>query len=94
MWGYGYGWWPGVLMMGLGMVFWLALLGVAVWAVARWAGPRAQHRDDHAPLANKTALDILRERYARGEIDAATFDEMRERLKAPSGLIKGPPDVA
>jgi len=30
-------------------------------------------------------LDILRQRYARGEIDAVTFDQMRERLEASSG---------
>jgi uncharacterized membrane protein len=29
-----------------------------------------------------SAMEILRQRYARGEIDAATFDQMRERLEA------------
>lgn len=29
-----------------------------------------------------SALHILQQRYARGEIDAATFDQMRERLEA------------
>jgi uncharacterized membrane protein len=32
-----------------------------------------------------SAMEILRQRYARGEIDAATFDQMRERLEASSG---------
>jgi len=27
-------------------------------------------------------MDILRQRYARGEIDATTFEQMRERLQA------------
>lgn len=31
-----------------------------------------------------SAMEILRQRYARGEIDAATFDQMRERLEASS----------
>jgi hypothetical protein len=31
-----------------------------------------------------SALEILQQRYARGEIDAATFDQMRERLEASS----------
>lgn len=29
-----------------------------------------------------SAMEILRQRYARGEIDAVTFDQMRERLEA------------
>jgi uncharacterized membrane protein len=27
-------------------------------------------------------MEILRQRYARGEIDTATFEQMRERLEA------------
>ena len=34
------------------------------------------------PFQQSSPLDILRQRYARGEIDAATFDQMRERLDA------------
>jgi len=30
-----------------------------------------------------SALEILRQRYARGEIDDATFQHMRERLETP-----------
>ena len=32
-----------------------------------------------------SALEILRQRYARGEIDAVTYEQMRERLEASSG---------
>lgn len=31
-----------------------------------------------------SAMEILRQGYARGEIDAATFDQMHERLEASS----------
>ncbi len=34
------------------------------------------------PTQQGSAMEILRQRYARGEIDATTFDQMRERLEA------------
>ncbi len=33
-------------------------------------------------LQGPSALEILRQRYASGEIDATTFEQMRERLEA------------
>ena len=37
------------------------------------------------PPVQPSALEILNQRYARGEIDAATYEQMRERLEASSG---------
>ncbi|GAC1391861.1 MAG: hypothetical protein NVS4B11_16430 [Ktedonobacteraceae bacterium] len=34
------------------------------------------------PLHQPSALEILNRRYASGEIDAATFENMRERIQA------------
>lgn len=81
MWGYGYGW-PGMLAMSLSILFWFALLAVVVWAVYRWVGNRTLAG---GPSAGPSALDILRQRYARGEIDTATYEEMRQRLTADHG---------
>ncbi len=36
------------------------------------------------PPSQLSALEILRQRYARGEIDDVTFQQMRERLEAPT----------
>ena len=90
MWGYypGVGWW-----MILSSVFWLVLIGVAIWALvvlARWVGRQTSTRTDHpmggppvGPAAGPSAEEIVRQRYARGEIDAATYEQMRERLDSP-----------
>jgi putative membrane protein len=35
-----------------------------------------------APPSGPSALEILQQRYARGEIDTATYEQMCERLVA------------
>ena len=79
MWGYGFGW--GWFMMIFGGVLWIAVLVVLVWALLRWLERKAPASGPSTP-ASPSALEILRQRYARGEIDTATFEQMRERLQA------------
>jgi putative membrane protein len=78
MWGYGFGW--GWFMMMFGGVLWIAVLVVLVWALIRWFERKAPASGPSTP-ASPSALEILRQRYARGEIDSATFEQMRERLQ-------------
>ena len=92
MWGYGYGWF-GLFWL----VLWIVLLGFVIWGLVQWMGNRGasspfQPWTRHPP-AESSALEILRQRYARGEIDATTFDQMRERLEASYGP-KEPPIAA
>ena len=77
MWGYGYGW-GGMLWMSLSMLIGLALLVLAIWALVRWLGgrPAATGPSAGAP----SAMEILQQRYARGEIDTAAYEGMRRRL--------------
>lgn len=77
-WGYGD---PGFFGMGLGMLLFWALLVVGVIALLRWlaTGP-----DRRAPTAEgSSALEILAQRYARGEIDHAEFEQKRRDLQKP-----------
>lgn len=78
MWGYGWAWAP-MLWMGLGLLLWLAALGLIIWAVARMLGNRRTFTGPSS-APGPSALEILRQRYARGEIDATTFEQMHERL--------------
>jgi putative membrane protein len=94
MWGYGFGW--GWLLMSFGMVLWIALLVVLVWALIRWLNTKttvAPPQDSATPVGGPSALEILRQRYARGEIDMATFEQMQERLAA-SGVRTEQPIAA
>ena len=68
------------MMMGFG--FLLTLLGLG--AVAYMLGLLPQNRDEVVPGKRKregSALEILKERYARGEITKAEYDQMREDLE-------------
>jgi putative membrane protein len=83
---------PGFGFDGPGMIFgnllWLVLLGVLAWTVISWLASKTDSSyDDHADFSQPLimqppALEILRQRYARGEIDADTFEQMRERIEA------------
>ncbi len=80
-----FGGWPGMLLSTLSTLFWVALFIWLAWILMRWvlpyifplfAGTSAEMPTEPA------ALEILRQRYASGEIDGVTFEHMRERLNA------------
>ncbi len=79
MWGYdGYGFWGGG--MGIGMLLFWGLIIVAIVVLARGFGGRSGGGETR--LREKTPLDILGERYARGEIGKSEFEEKRRDLSA------------
>jgi putative membrane protein len=63
----------------LNAVFWIGVI-VAVILGVRWL-IRQNQADRSSRPPEDPALEVLRQRYARGEIDAATFEQMRERLE-------------
>ena len=86
-WGYGVGW-SGMMgpsmMTGLGGwsmmgIFWLVIIGLITWLIvylARGGGTTApSFTREHAQ-----ALEILKTRYARGEITKEEFDEKRKDI--------------
>ncbi len=79
MWGYmgnGYSWGGMAVGMVSMLLFW-ALLIAAIAVLARHAwGP------DRSPKGRqeKTALDILKERYSRGEIEREEFEQKKHDL--------------
>lgn len=79
MWGYdGFGYGGGG--MGIGMLLFWGLIIAAIVVLVRGFGGTS--RGNAPRLPEKTALDILRERYAKGEIDKAEFEEKRRDLSA------------
>jgi putative membrane protein len=69
MWGYG---WPGMIFGPIMMIVFLGVLVALVVLAVRWIGGSGLGGAG-APSRN-AALDILKERLARGKIDAQEFD--------------------
>ena len=70
-WGYG--------GMGWGMLLFWPLLIVGVIVLVRWLSG-TPGRNNTPPPPNQNALDILAQRYARGEIDRAEYEQKRRDL--------------
>ncbi len=76
--GYGYG--PEWGYMGTGgwifmTLFWIVII-LGIIALIRWAARGERHFRE-----GKSALDILKERYAKGEINHKEFEERKKDLE-------------
>ncbi|MBI5199090.1 MAG: SHOCT domain-containing protein [Nitrospirae bacterium] len=75
MYGYGMGWeWFGPILM---VLFWVLLILGIIYLVKVIAGGRIT-----TSPREETALDILKKRYARGEIDTEEFTRKRRELES------------
>jgi putative membrane protein len=63
--------WLGILTMAL---FWLGTIALVVWGLTNLFPVRR-------PRAEPDALEILRQRFARGEISTAEFEQARAALQ-------------
>ncbi|MBI2514845.1 SHOCT domain-containing protein [Candidatus Wolfebacteria bacterium] len=70
MMGYGYG--AGTWFGGAGMIFWWILIVVAIVLVIKWAVIK--------PGKGNSAMETLKERYAKGEISKEEFEEKRRAI--------------
>lgn len=77
-----YGWWDGSTAPWYGMIFgpilmiiFIAVIALLIAWVLRAAGLGWQ-----PSVQRKSALDILKDRFARGEIDRAEYEERKKLL--------------
>ena len=74
-WGYGYGFGP------LHIIVWLVILigivALVVWLVRSLAVPSAHH---HLQTRRSPGLDVLEERYARGEVNREEYLQKKKDI--------------
>ncbi len=71
MWGYADSW-SWLWMVPMMVLFWGAIVALAVFAVRSLSGPRS----------NDVAMEVLRRRFASGEITQDEFEKTRKALQA------------
>ncbi|MGB9344351.1 SHOCT domain-containing protein [Trichococcus sp.] len=69
-------WWVGLLSMVLYLLFWAVVIVFAVKLFKKYFADR----EIPPKIKEDSALTILRERYARGEIDAEEFKQKKSDL--------------
>lgn len=69
---WGHMWW--------GWVFWLVILVVIIWIVVTLVN-RGNRQPPPSTESRETALDILKKRYASGELSKEEFEEKKRDLQ-------------
>ena len=79
MYGNGLSWIGGVVMM----LFWVLILVAIVWGAVYFA--RKSGKLNTAASHIETPLDVVKRRYAAGEINKEQFEEMKHNLGTQAG---------
>jgi putative membrane protein len=75
--GWGMGWFGGIFMI----VIWVLVIVGLVFLI-KWLVQSTKGESRSVESASSRSLDILKERYARGEIDKQEFEEKKRDLSS------------
>ncbi len=64
--------------MWFGWIFWIILIALVIWLVVNQNKKSKQYFNNPQ---SESALDILKKRYAKGEITQEQFDQMKKDLE-------------
>ncbi|HDK35637.1 MAG TPA: SHOCT domain-containing protein [Bacteroidetes bacterium] len=66
--------------MWFGWIFWLVIIAVVIWAVVTFSNNSRDREQRSAFPRQESALDILKKRYAKGEITKEEFERIKKDL--------------
>ena len=69
-------WWFPLFMP----IFWIVIIAVVLYLVFRRGGPRKPWEPAQESGPRESALDILKKRYAKGEISKDQFEQMKRDI--------------
>lgn len=65
--------------MWFGWIFWVAIIGLIIWLVLNQSN---RHREEYfPPKTTESPMDILKKRYAKGEISHEEFERMKKNIE-------------
>ncbi len=67
--------------MWFGWIFWLVIIGGIVWALVTMVNNNNRKQQNYFPR-EEDALEILKKRYARGEINREQFEQIKQDLNS------------
>ena len=63
--------------MGFGWFIWIIIIAVVVWGILQFTNGNQPQNSSNS----ETPLDILKRRYANGEITKNEFEEMKSKIQ-------------
>ena len=64
--------------MWFGWIFWIAIIVLIIWLVVNQSN---RNRQNYQPPKQESAIDILKKRYAKGEISKEEFERMKKDIE-------------
>jgi uncharacterized membrane protein len=68
------------MFMGFGFILILLVIGLVVFVIG-WLFLVAENRNERKIPGSQSAIEILEQRFVRGEIGKPEFEEIREELR-------------
>lgn len=63
--------------MWFGWVFWIVIIAIIIWLVVNQSN---KNKQNYQPPHQESAMDILKMRYAKGEISKEEFERMKKEI--------------